>query len=98
MAFDQNVFQAQLSGVLEAAAHWNRMEVPPDHCAVLTNWLFEENRVAGDPGIVRIKKVSKYEPGPFKLASCTFRRCDLLPLADLIVQVINDEVDRDESG
>ena len=79
-----------LLAILSAAIRWDRLHLQPHEQAVLSNWLFEENRVAGDPGIVQIGEPTPERPGPVAFVNCTFRQNDALLLADVLIDLVND--------
>src|SRR5205085_1938823 len=88
-------FATALPAILAAAIHWDRLHLRPgEQVAELSNWLFEENRVAGNPGVVQIREPTPEKPGPFVFVNCTFRRSDAVELADVIIDLINDALAR----
>jgi hypothetical protein len=85
-------FLVGLEAVLRAAHRWGKLDLGPDEVSVLTNWHFDQNCVSGTPGIIETRRATPQMPPPFALIGCTLSRSDYLPLADLLIDLINDAV------
>jgi hypothetical protein len=92
VAPSQQVFAAQLEAVLLAAVRWGILRLRAGERAEFSNWRFEHNQVAGDPGVLVISRPGGNEPLAF--SHCTFRFNDYLSLADLLIRLVNEELAR----